>query len=181
MKKHNEGYVLAFVLIVVAVLALISTAVSTVAVRNMETQQAAVKLMQDKYEVEGQIEQVLANINSITTLNPDTGESTKAEMEEQIKKFCLNTDVEIKPDANNADITVKEEEKTDFSYKFILTAEKGNQKVTSTVELKGKIIKNEEDDTCTISEQNVTYLEFETSTVETTASTTNPSEGGAAE
>lgn len=85
MKKHDEGYILAFVLIVVAVLALISTAVSTVAVRNIETQQNAVVRMQAKYEAEGIIEAVLAQLNDSTF---DHSKSAEEAFKEKIEGIC---------------------------------------------------------------------------------------------
>lgn len=62
MKKHDEGYVLAMVMVVIAVLAIVASAMLSIGLRNVQTQQVAVERMQAKYEAEGIIEKVVAEL-----------------------------------------------------------------------------------------------------------------------
>lgn len=62
MKKHNGGYALPLVLVVMAVLCLIATAVLTNARQGLSSQRASIQRMQDKYAAQGAIEQVVAQI-----------------------------------------------------------------------------------------------------------------------
>lgn len=67
MKKHDEGYVLAMVMCVIAVLAVVASAMLSVALQNVKTQKAAVERMQEKYAAEGQLEIVRAALENIET------------------------------------------------------------------------------------------------------------------
>ena len=60
MKKHDEGYVLAYVMVVLAVLMVIALSVMSVSLTNMERQRADIQRMQDKYTAEGAIEKAIA-------------------------------------------------------------------------------------------------------------------------
>ena len=64
MKKHDEGYALVFVLVVVAVLGVIATALLTGALKNLQAQNASIERMQDKYVAEGIIEIALAELET---------------------------------------------------------------------------------------------------------------------
>ena len=52
MKKHNEGYTLALVLVVLTVLCILSSAVMTYAVKNLKNQQEAAQRDQNRYTAE---------------------------------------------------------------------------------------------------------------------------------
>ena len=72
MKKNNGGYVLAYVMIVITVVSAMALAVGSVAVRNLQVQEAAVERMKDLYAAEGEIERFRAwviekAIDNITT------------------------------------------------------------------------------------------------------------------
>lgn len=71
MKKHNGGYALPLVLVVMAVLCLIATAVLTNARQGLSSQRASIQRMQDKYAAQGAIEQVVAQIK-IGSTDPHT-------------------------------------------------------------------------------------------------------------
>ena len=76
MKKNNGGYVLAYVMIVITVVSAMALAVGSVAVRNLQVQEAAVERMQDLYAAEGEIERFQAwvigkTIIDINKTNPD--------------------------------------------------------------------------------------------------------------
>ena len=60
MKKHDEGYVLAYVTVVLLVFCLVATTILTGALRNLQTQQDANDQMKHQYAAQGKIEMVLA-------------------------------------------------------------------------------------------------------------------------
>ena len=62
MKKHDEGYALVFVLIVMTVLSTVALTLMTGAMRNLEAETTSVAQMQDKYLAQGEIEKVVALI-----------------------------------------------------------------------------------------------------------------------
>lgn len=64
MKKHDEGYVLAYVVVIMAVLTTIALSVMSVSLSNLQKQRAEVERMQDKYAAEGDIEQVIARLDA---------------------------------------------------------------------------------------------------------------------
>ena len=72
MKKNNGGYVLAYVMIVITVVSAMALAVGSVAVRNLQVQEAAVERMQDLYAAEGEIERFQAwvedQVFNVTTI-----------------------------------------------------------------------------------------------------------------
>lgn len=65
MKKHDEGYVLAYVVVIMAVLTTIALSVMSVSLSNLQKQRAEVERMQDKYAAEGAIEQAIEIIENI--------------------------------------------------------------------------------------------------------------------
>lgn len=170
MKKHNEGYVLAFVLIVVAVLALISTAVSTVAVRNMESQQAAVKRMQDKYEAEGVIEKIVAELSNIEVFEAT---DVKTEFDEKLTEICGRY-----PTTETGKLTKSVQPEWDGSSVLTctLTIESANDSSLIKTDIKLESEVSRINDKYTVEKPVLTYISYKT-----TAQTTEPSEGGAAE
>ena len=63
MRKRDEGYALAFVLVVVVVICLVAVSMMTVSLRNLEAQTASVERMKDKYEAQGIVEQIVSSID----------------------------------------------------------------------------------------------------------------------
>jgi hypothetical protein len=61
MKKHDEGYVLAYVTVILLLFCLIATGILTGAMKNMTNQQDTIQRMKDRYAAEGMIQQVIAN------------------------------------------------------------------------------------------------------------------------
>ena len=66
MKKHDEGYVLAYVTVVLLIFCLVAALILTGALRNLNHQQDSIRQMQDQYVAEGMIEQVLAQWSKCT-------------------------------------------------------------------------------------------------------------------
>ena len=62
MKKHNEGYVMIYVLVVMVLLALVATGVLGVSLNNYKAQQAAGQQMQELYTAEGAAEQAFVEL-----------------------------------------------------------------------------------------------------------------------
>lgn len=60
MKKHDDGYVLAYVTVVLLLFCLIATMILTGAMKNMTNQQDTIQQMKDRYAAEGMIQQVIA-------------------------------------------------------------------------------------------------------------------------
>lgn len=60
MKKHDEGYVLAYVTVVLLIFCLVATTILTGAFQNLQAQQNANQQMKDRYMAQGKIEKVLA-------------------------------------------------------------------------------------------------------------------------
>ena len=66
MKKRNEeGFALVYVAIVIVILCTIATAIMSYNLRNLQAQEAMVQRMEDKYEAMGEIERVVAEIETI--------------------------------------------------------------------------------------------------------------------
>ena len=64
MKKHNEGYALIFVLVVLAVLFVIVSLILPTTIRNHEAQLRSIQMMKDKYEAQGAIEMLVAKLEN---------------------------------------------------------------------------------------------------------------------
>ena len=62
--KKQDGYVLVYVLVVVLVIGIIAVSALTAAGRNLNSQAAAVKYTQDKYEAEGAIELFVSELQA---------------------------------------------------------------------------------------------------------------------
>lgn len=60
MKKHDEGYVLVYVTVVLLVFCLVATIILTGAHRNLQNQQKTIEQMKDQYVAEGMLEQIVA-------------------------------------------------------------------------------------------------------------------------
>ena len=64
-KKHDEGYVLIFVLVVIAVLSIVAISLMSGALRNLQAQKASVERMQAKYDAQGEVEKQIADMSVI--------------------------------------------------------------------------------------------------------------------
>ena len=60
MKKHDEGYVLVYVTVVLLVFCLVAATILTGAHNNLQNQQKTITQMQDQYAAAGEIEKVMA-------------------------------------------------------------------------------------------------------------------------
>ena len=64
MKKHDEGYVLAYVTVVLLLFCLIATMILTGAMKNLTIQQDTVQHMKDRYAAEGMIQKAIVMIKN---------------------------------------------------------------------------------------------------------------------
>lgn len=64
MKKHDEGYTLVLVLVVLVVICLVATSVMTSALQNLKRQEASIARMQDKYEAQGKMERIVTELEA---------------------------------------------------------------------------------------------------------------------
>lgn len=88
MKRHQEGYVLLYVVVVIAVMSIVAVAVASGAMSNMRAQEASIRRMQEQYTALGYIEELAvqiqekANINEVKSVTAyKDGERTKATIE----------------------------------------------------------------------------------------------------
>ena len=81
MKKHDEGYVLAFVMVVITVLCLIAVLLMPLSLRNLEAQNDSIRRMQDKYAAQGVIETVVAKMDSTDTVEIQKQVDLKSSLE----------------------------------------------------------------------------------------------------
>ena len=65
MKKHDEGYVLVYVTVVLLVFCLVATTILTGALNNLRNQQNAIAKMEDQYAAAGEIEKVIASMDAL--------------------------------------------------------------------------------------------------------------------
>lgn len=139
MRKHNEGYALVLVLVVFVVLALLATAILSASVRNLQDQVESVGYIRDKYQAQGEIEKVLAQLKG--------SESNPAEIQ---LKIPATVDASVKP----ADKTVQ------------LTAKAGTVQIECTLKLECEsIIQNLEGTWDIAGFSGMEYTSYKTSTV----------------
>lgn len=60
MKKHDEGYVLAYVTVVLLLFCLIATMILTGSMKNLTAQQDTIQRMEDRYAAEAMIQKAVA-------------------------------------------------------------------------------------------------------------------------
>ena len=116
MKKHNEGYVMIMVLVALVVLSLLCSFVLTNAVRNLHLQKVAAQRMTDKYAAQGQIEKVVAQL--------ETAIGQTSIMEVQLQ-YAQEDDIITALDTTNTSV-------------LYVTARCGGVRIDCTLTLEGK-------------------------------------------
>lgn len=84
MKRHQEGYVLLYVVVVIAVMSIVAVAVASGAMSNMRAQEASIRRMQEQYTALGYIEELAAQIQEKTNID-DVKSVKECKDGEQIK------------------------------------------------------------------------------------------------
>lgn len=92
MKKNSGGYVLVYVLIVIVLLSLLALGVCSIALRNLQTQQASVEQMQEQYETEGLIERFVANLQAIDLNGNGQESAAHSAFVTEIETLCNGID-----------------------------------------------------------------------------------------
>lgn len=64
MKKHNEGYSLVLVLVVLTLMSLVASFILSVSLKNLQSQTAAVNRMEQEYAAAGEIEKIVAELEA---------------------------------------------------------------------------------------------------------------------
>ena len=67
MKKHNEGYTLPFVMVVLVVVSMVAVTIMTDAMQTLRTQERIIAQMQAQYEAQGEIEKIIARLEHLET------------------------------------------------------------------------------------------------------------------
>ena len=106
MKKNNGGYVLAYVMIVITVVSAMALAVGSVAVRNLQVQEAAVERMQDLYAAEGEIERFQAWVIGKTIDDIKNIEGTYPDPVNPLANSTVTVKVTVVTQGSPATITV---------------------------------------------------------------------------
>lgn len=114
MKKHDEGYVLAYVTVVLLIFCLVAALILTGAMRNLNHQQNSIQQMKDQYVAEGMIEQVLAQLDKKGDITID----------------CDSFQQTAEDDTVIAELTASVEDGL-----LVLVARSGDDTVTYTLEL----------------------------------------------
>ena len=132
MKKHNEGYTLAMVLVVITVLCVISASVATVSLRNLKAQRTSFDRLEAKYQAQGQVEMLVAQLEQGYDCDL-TDEKTAAK--EWLDKCGIETEInnisiENQVLTHNAEVTFT---KTAEGYTYAVDAK---ITITATIEKK---------------------------------------------
>lgn len=83
MRKHNEGYSLVLVLVVLVVICLVATFILSFSLSNLKNQQASVERMQHRYAVAGEIEKIVAELEKKVDPVSQTIELKDAEVDHE--------------------------------------------------------------------------------------------------
>lgn len=127
MRKHNEGYALVLVLVVLVVMCLLSATILASAQRNLTSQMSAVKHMRDKYLAQGKIEQIVGALEWLPADTEVVGIKIGTPLEEasldpQIPTVTIATD-------ENTTVEVMEHQHNDDVLKIQVTSKSGNVQI----------------------------------------------------
>lgn len=136
MKKHQEGYVLVYVMVALVLLSLLGAVSCSIAVDNLKVQRSSIERMQDEYAAEALVEQTRATLNGYTYSGGNDGTKfdtpTAAQSDATTKfKAYLNTIADDLKSAEGEDPPLK----VDWDDAEITWGEVSDNKYTTTVEL----------------------------------------------
>ena len=106
-KKHDEGYALVFVLVVMTVLSALAIALMSGALRNLQAQNAAIERMEDKYVAEGMIEAAVSELlHGMPSKNVFGTFQTKESIDSDFYKLIDQAiDIKVQEISQNAEYT----------------------------------------------------------------------------
>ena len=188
MRKHDEGYALVLVLVVMVVLSIAATSLMSVGLRNLKGQQAVGERMVDKYAAQGDIEIILAKLSQPLEKDisgsEDSGETAETDpqkiFENRLKTYVSDwvkeqsgvTDTEVTLQEN-----AKQSEANEYSCTIALNATKDTAIIECQLSLKGKITETIDGygkTTIKIEPEEPKYLSY----VISHTAATEPAEGG---
>lgn len=190
MKKHNDGYVLPFVLMVMIVLCIMSTSLMTAALRNLKTQQKFTEQMVEKYAAEGEIEKIVAQLSreehfkdfeyssaasEETEAKWPEGDEIKSDICDKIKDLIGENLVECSED--KITITDNEEEKY-VSCILKVKSSKESPIITAEIEIAGAIVIQPLEDEVTSGDPGTTEKKYSISDLKLTYKSYEISRGG---
>ena len=157
MKKHDEGYVLAFVMVVITVLCLIAVLLMPLSLRNLEAQNDSIRRMQDKYAAQGVIETVVAKMDSVIKIS-------MTEDSASLLKAYLGAGLE-----GNAEITYnsfpKEIGTGNFVAEMDIVSTNDSARVEATLIWEASVVGNTETNTYQITPYLLQYKSYQVSSV----------------
>ena len=194
MKKHNEGYTLVLVLVVMLVLTTVATAILTFSVSNLKNQQGMVDRMEAKYAAMGALEVIESQLHIIEIEGEKKGESAGDIIKEQINEICNNessVDMNITVTYPTWNESTSGTGNFEENYTFLITVQKNSVSISCEWSLiimgtrTEQTVSDVTEKTYTFSEITFDYASYDISTViskdnnqESTATTTSE-EGGA--
>lgn len=164
MRKHNEGYALPLVLVVMVVLCLVAMTMMSVSLRNMENQRASIERMQDQYIAEGAIEAVLAEMDNTNAVTITTDGANRFEdaLTYRLKSYCESVNKDVVTVAGNP-VYEATDVHGEIVFTFTLVAVSGNVQVTCDMEMRTTLAGN--DTNYLLSDTKFTYKAYTISTV----------------
>ena len=192
MKKHDDGYVLPFVLMVMIVLCIMSTSLMTAALRNLKNQQKFTEQMVEKYAAEGEIEKIVAQLSrevhfmgfeytpseETETERPEPeDDEIRSDILDRIKDLVDEDLVEYSGD--KITITDNEEEKY-VSCILKVKSSKESPIITAEIELSGAIVIQPPEDEVTSGDPGTTEKTYSISDLKLTYKSYEISRGGGA-
>ena len=140
MKKRNEeGYVLAYVMVIILVVCSIAVALMSYSLNTIKTQENMVQRMKAKYEAMGEIERVVAELEyALSKYNPqNTGDgnedSALAYCSEILKRYSLIDDIES--DSTNYTLTESDDQSYTYERSLEITSSSGTVAVVATIDV----------------------------------------------
>lgn len=193
MKKHDDGYVLPFVLMVMIVLCILSTSLMTAALRNLKNQQKFTEQMVEKYAAEGEIEKIVAQLSReayFKDLKYTPLEETETEWpkEEEIKSDILdvienliieNLIGEDLVECSEVKITITDNEEAKYvSCILKVKSSKESLIITAEIELSGAIVVQPPEDEVTSGDSGTAEKKYSISDLKLTYKSYEISRGG---
>ena len=166
MKKHNEGYVLPLVLVVMIIMALIVVGVMSVSLRNLQTQKADIERMKDQYAAQGEIERAIAEINKELIADAVSNSSISAEGTRDNVTTAIQKAVEQVRSAEVISVTWDTEAEENSTCVVDLQANAGEIQITCKVKYQDVVVV---DSGVKVNPVEPTYLAYEISAVEITS------------
>lgn len=144
MKKHDEGYALVLVLVVMVAVCLAAVSIMSISVSNLQDQQASVTRMQEKYEAQGKIEQVLALVEAAFSGQTDWEAGSLSEVCDSVEGVELTEGLVYTADAVEVKVEGSEDPVKHDTLTFSLSAQSGSVQIACSIVVAGDIQKVEE-------------------------------------